>query len=117
MAADAAAVTTTRTAFAWQHAPEPWHQLLFALGAIALAWWAWRRYGPAPARALGVVARLCRVAAIVLAVAMVMGPAWRTTATTVLPARIAVAIDRSASMGREDGPGRRPRIASASELA
>ncbi|HYE04942.1 MAG TPA: hypothetical protein VEL07_05395 [Planctomycetota bacterium] len=113
----ASAVTRTHTSFTWQHAPEPWHQLLFLLAAIAAGWWAWRRYGPTAKGAPGTIARLCRVAALVLVIGMLAGPAWRTTATTVLPARVAVAIDRSASMARADAPGERPRIDLAQDLA
>ncbi len=113
----ATAVTRTHTSFTWQHAPEPWHQLLFLLAAIAAGWWAWRRYGPTAKGTAGLVARWCRVAALALAVGMLAGPAWRTTATTVLPARVAVAIDRSASMARADAPGERPRIDLSQDLA
>src|SRR5258708_35248939 len=82
---------------------------LFRSLALGLAWWSWRRYGPAPAGAQGWIARLCRAAALGLAGAMIAGPAWRTTATPVFPGRGLVAIARSASAARPDRPEHRPR--------
>jgi hypothetical protein len=90
--------------------------LAYAGLAIALGWWALKRYGPAPQGLAGRLAKLCRVAAQVLAVVMLAGPAWRTTATTAIPGRVLVAVDRSASMARADLGDHRARIAAASDL-
>ena len=106
----------TATEFIFANAPEPWHALLVLLLAGGLAWFAWRRYGPGAGGAAGMAARLCRAVAIALLVLMAAGPSWRTTTTTVLPGRVLIAVDRSASMARTDGPGNRPRIAAASDL-
>ena len=106
----------TATEFVFANAPEPWHALLVLLLAGGLAWFAWRRYGPGASGAAGVASRLCRAAAIALLVLMAAGPSWRTTTTTVLPGRVLIAVDRSASMARTDGPGNRARIAAATDL-
>ncbi|MBA2482779.1 MAG: hypothetical protein H0V44_19110 [Planctomycetes bacterium] len=108
---------TVSQQFTFQHLAEPWHALLFLGIAGALAWWAWRRYGPAPTGIIGWLARACRVAALIVLLIAIAGPAWRRTVTTDLPYRALVAIDRSASMSRADGPKGAPRIATASELA
>ena len=50
-------------------------------------------------------------------VLLIAGPAWRSTTTTVLPGRVLVAVDRSASMARTDGPGKTQRVAMASAVA
>jgi hypothetical protein len=110
------ASTTRKTDFFWQHTGATWHLLLYLVLAIALAWLAARRYGPAPAGVAGRVARACRIGAVLVLVAMLAGPAWRTTETTVVPGSALVAIDRSASMQRQDAPGDRPRIALAGDL-
>lgn len=95
-------MATTRTHFYWANAPEGWQQFALLLLAVGLGWWAWRRYGPAPLGATGAIARLCRVTAAALAVALIAAPSWRTTTITVLPAKVVVAVDRSASMQRQD---------------
>lgn len=110
------AVPVTRTEFHFERTGAPWHLLAWLALAIALVWWAWRRYGPAPAGVAGRIARLCRAAAMVVLVAMLAGPAWRTTATTEVPGRVLIAVDRSASMARSDGPDGAPRIAAATTL-
>lgn len=117
-----AAETTTPTVrsqvdFHWQHTGADWHLLLYLLLALGLAWWAQRRYGPAPTGWAGTVARACRILAILVTVLLLAGPSWRQTTITPIPGRILVAVDRSASMAREDGPGGAARIAIASDLA
>lgn len=112
----AAPITTTRTEFHFERTGADWHVLAYAGLAIALGWWALTRYGPAPAGLAGRLAKGCRVAALVLAVILLAGPAWRTTTTTAVPGRLLVAIDRSASMARADLPDRRPRSAAAGDL-
>ncbi len=103
--------------FVFERLPQSWLVLPLVLLAIALVWWAWTRYGPAPAGAAGRIARLCRVAALVLALFIAAGPTWHRTYITELPYRMLVAVDRSASMGRGDGPHGQTRIAVAGELA
>lgn len=114
--ASASAATTSRTEFYWERTGADWHVLAYVLLAIGLSWWALRRYGPAPQGFSGRLAKTCRVAAVIVAVIMLAGPAWRTTATTAIPGRVLVAIDRSASMARTDMPGLRPRGAAASDV-
>lgn len=116
MASDPVTATTISHEFFWQHTTEPWHVLAYGVLAAVLAWWAWRRYGPSPQGIAGRIARVCRVAAVIWLVMMIAGPAWRTTATTTLPGRVLVAVDRSASMARDDGEGRQPRIGMAKQL-
>ncbi|MCK6488467.1 MAG: hypothetical protein L6R48_09095 [Planctomycetes bacterium] len=88
-----------------------------ALAALA-GWWGWRRYGPAPGGPLaGFTARACRSAGLALLVLLAAGPSWRTTTTTVVPGRLVVAVDASASMEAADGPGGSRRIDAAAALA
>jgi hypothetical protein len=103
--------------FTFANLPAPWMVPLVLVVAIAFAWWGWRRYGPAPKGFAGTLARTCRALALALLVLAVAGPAWRRTTVTDLPYRIVVAVDRSASMARPDGPGGVPRIAAAAALA
>jgi hypothetical protein len=110
-------MNSTRVDFILENAPEPWHALVVLALMGLVAWIGWRRYGPAAEGVAGTIGRLCRVGALVALVLLVAGPAWRSTTTTVLPGRVLVAVDRSASMGRSDGPGQAPRIAAASALA
>lgn len=100
-----------------EHIGEPWHGLLYLVVAVVLAWWAWRGYGPAAPGIAGWLARVCRCAAVAVLVALIAAPALRTTDTKVLPGRLLVAVDRSASMAKADGPGGQPRIALAGPLA
>jgi hypothetical protein len=109
-------MNSTRTDFVFEHAPEPWHMLLVLAAMAFVAWLGWRRYGPSTGGVAGTIARACRAAALVALVLLIAGPAWRTTTTTVLPGRVLVAVDRSASMARSDGPGRAPRVHAASAL-
>jgi hypothetical protein len=109
--------STTATDFVFEHAGEPWHVALFLAIAVGLAWWGWRRYGPTAPGSAGTLARLCRAAALVVLALIVAGPAWQTTTTSTLPGRVLVAVDRSASMARRDGPGGATRIAVAGQLA
>ncbi len=111
------ASTSTSGDFIFEHASEPWHVLAFLVLACGLAWWGWRRYGDTAPGALGVCARLCRTAGLVVLALIIAGPAWMRTTTSTLPGRLLVAVDRSASMARKDGPGGAARIASASTLA
>lgn len=100
--------------------PEPWMVPVVVALAVAAGWWSWRRYGPLPGESRRLVAhaaRLGRVAALALIILAAAGPAWRTTTSTVLPGRVVVAIDGSASMAASDGPGGAARIASAVALA
>jgi hypothetical protein len=120
MAAEPAALhgnTSTSGDFVFEHAGEPWHVLAFLVLAVALAWWGWKRYGETAPGAIGQLARLCRTAALVVLALIIAGPAWMRTTTSTLPGRLLVAVDRSASMARTDGPGGSARIAAASTLA
>ena len=110
-------MNSTRIDFVFEHAPEPWHMLVVFAAIAFVAWLGWRRYGPSAAGVAGVIGRVCRVGALIALVLLIAGPAWRTTTTTVLPGRVLVAVDRSASMARPDGPNKTPRIAAASVLA
>ncbi|MDA3959487.1 MAG: hypothetical protein PF961_01760 [Planctomycetota bacterium] len=101
--------------FVFANAPG-WLGYLFAILAFALGWWAWRRYGPAPSGIAGRIARICRVAALVLVVVLLAGPALRQTTVSSEPGTIVVAVDRSASMARDDGVNGSQRIAAAVEL-
>ncbi len=88
-----------------------WMLYLYILGAAALCWWAWRRYGPRPPGLAGWLSRICRVLAILLLVACITDPSWRETITTTKPGRIAVLVDTSASMARDDAPDLSSRLA------
>ncbi len=110
-------MNSTHIDFVFEHAPEPWHMLAVLLAMAFVAWLGWKRYGPTVPGAAGTIARGCRAGALVALVLLIAGPAWRSTTTTVLPGRVLVAIDRSASMARKDGPGALPRIAAATALA
>jgi len=110
-------MNSTRVDFVFEHAPEPWHMLVVLVAMAFVAWLGWRRYGPSAAGTAGIVGRLCRAGALIALVLLIAGPAWRSTITTVLPGRVLVAVDRSASMARTDGPGKSPRIAAAAALA
>jgi hypothetical protein len=110
-------MNSTRVDFVFEHAPEPWHMLVVLAAMAFVAWLGWRRYGPSAAGLAGTIGRLCRAGALIALVLLIAGPAWRSTTTTVLPGRVLVAIDRSASMARADGPGKTQRIAAASALA
>ncbi len=113
----AAGAAHTERDFTFANLPEPWLMLPLLLLAGALAWWSWKRYGPAPAGMFGLSAKLCRATALVLLVFMAAGPSWRRTTTTTVPGSVLLAIDRSASMARTDTPDHQPRIASATQLA
>ncbi|TVR14260.1 MAG: hypothetical protein EA401_04865 [Planctomycetota bacterium] len=93
-----------------------WLIYLYVIAAIVLCWWAWRRYGPRPPAPWGGIARVCRMAALVVVVLALAGPSWRSVSTSTVPGRIVVAVDRSASMTREDGPQGQARILIASDL-
>jgi hypothetical protein len=110
-------MNSTRVDFVFEHAPEPWHMLVVFVAMAFVAWLGWRRYGPSAAGVAGTIGRLCRAGALIALVLLIAGPAWRSTNTTVLPGRVLVAVDRSASMARPDGPGKTQRIAIASVLA
>ena len=110
-------MNSTRVDFIFEHAPEPWHMLVVFAAMAFVAWLGWRRYGPSAAGVAGIFGRLCRAGALIMLVLLIAGPAWRSTTTTVLPGRVLVAIDRSASMARADGPEKTQRIAAASALA
>lgn len=110
-------MNSTRIDFVFEHAPEPWHMLVVLAAMAFVAWLGWRRYGPSAAGVAGTIGRLCRAGALIALVLLIAGPAWRSTTTTVLPGRVLVAVDRSASMARPDGPGKTQRIAAASALA
>lgn len=110
-------MNSTRVDFVFEHAPEPWHMLVVLAAMAFVAWLGWRRYGPSAAGVAGTIGRVCRAGALIALVLLIAGPAWRSTTTTVLPGRVLVAVDRSASMARTDGPGKTQRIAAASALA
>jgi hypothetical protein len=103
--------------FTFANLGEPWLVPVVLALAVAVAWWGWRRYGPAPGGLAGTLARTCRALALAALVLAAAGPALRRTTVTDLPFRTVVAIDRSASMARADGPGGLPRIAAAAALA
>ena len=103
--------------FAFANLSAPWLVPVVLAVAVALAWWGWRRYGPAPKGFAGTLARGCRALALFLLVLAVAGPAVRRTTVTDLPYRVVVAVDRSASMARTDGPGGTERILAATALA
>ena len=109
--------TATSVDFVFEHAPEPWHLLVVLAAIVFVAWLGWRRYGPSAPGTAGIIGRCCRSAALVALVLLIAGPAWRSTTTTVLPGRVLVAVDRSASMARADGPGKTPRVAMVSAIA
>ena len=103
--------------FIFTNLPRPWLVPVVLALAVTAAVWAWRRYGPPPGgRLTGIIARSCRSAALALLVVIAAGPAWRTTATTVTPGSLVVAVDGSASMAQTDLPAARPRIALAADL-
>lgn len=104
-----------QTAFVLQYA-SGWHLYVAVAATALLAWWSWRRYGPAPVGWAGRIARTCRVVAFALIILALTGPAWRTVTTATVPGRLLVLVDHSASMAREDGPGGQPRILSALSL-
>ena len=107
--------------FIFTNLPRPWLVPVVLAVAITAAVWAWRRYGPPPGgRITGLIARGCRALAMALLVVVAAGPAWRSTATTVTPGTLVVAVDGSASMAQLDLPSEsgtgRPRIALAADL-
>ena len=108
---------STSVDFVFEHAPEPWHMLVVLAAMIFVAWLGWRRYGPSAPGTAGIIGRCCRSAALVALVLLIAGPAWRSTTTTVMPGRVLVAVDRSASMARTDGPGKTQRVAIVSAIA
>lgn len=110
-------MNSTSVDFVFEHASEPWHMLVVIASMAFVAWLGWRRYGPSAHGVAGIIGRLCRAGALIALVLLIAGPAWRTTTTTVLPGRVLVAVDRSASMARPDGPGKAQRVAAASALA
>ncbi|TVR41792.1 MAG: hypothetical protein EA402_12690 [Planctomycetota bacterium] len=93
-----------------------WHLYLALLACALLAWWAWRHYGPAPAGAPGRLVRGCRALALVAIIFALCGPAWRSVSNHIIPGRILVLVDASASMARADGPQDQPRILAARDL-
>jgi len=114
--ADAAPHAVTQS-FVFENLPQSWLILPLLALAAALAWWSWKRYGPAPKGAIGVLAKLCRAAALAVCVLILAGPAWKRVTTSELPYHILVAVDRSASMSRADGPQGQTRISQAGALA
>jgi uncharacterized membrane protein len=110
-------MNTTTTDFIFEHAPASWHIFFILAAAGIVAYVAWKKYGVAAPGFAGLIGRLCRVAALVGLVIFIAGPAWRTTTTTVVPGRVLIAVDRSASMGRTDGPQSQSRLVMASQLA
>lgn len=117
MAADSA-LSAGPSGFVFAHLPSGWLVPVLLAAAIAAAWWGWKRYGPPPgSRLAGLTARACRALGLALLVLMAAGPAWRTASTTVTPGSLVVAVDGSASMAVEDGPGGSARITGATQLA
>jgi hypothetical protein len=112
----AAGLGATESTLVLERAGAAWHLYLYAALALALAWLAWRRYGPAAAGAWGFLGRCCRVAALVAIVAVLAGPAILTVTSIPIPGKLLLAVDRSASMARPDGPGGAPRLAQADAL-
>jgi len=103
--------------FIFTNLPRPWLVPVVLALAITAGVWAWRRYGPPPGgRITGMIARSSRALALALLVVIAAGPAWRTTATTVTPGTLMVAVDGSASMAQTDLPAERPRIALATDV-
>ena len=99
------------------HLGTGWLVPLVLACAIAVAWWAWRTYGPAPGQGLtAAIARASRACGLALLVLLAAGPGWRTASTTVTPGTLVVAVDASASMALTDGPAGQPRIAAAGRL-
>ncbi len=101
--------------FILQHA-DGWQVYVFIGLIILLGWWSWSRYGPAPAGFQGVLARICRVLAIVCVICLLTGPARRSVTTSTIPGKLVVACDTSISMGREDGPDGTPRLAAVERI-
>ncbi len=110
-------MNATSVDFVFEHAPASWHMFIIFAAIILVSWFAWKKYGPSASGFAGKFARCCRVAAMIAVILLIAGPAWRTTTTTILPGRVIVAIDRSASMGRTDSSLAAPRIAAATALA
>jgi hypothetical protein len=99
------------------HAPEPWQAALVLAAAAVAAWWAWNRYGPAPAGWPGRIARACRAAALAALVLCLAGPARFATHAIENAGTAVIAVDTSLSMARGDGEGGEARIAAADRLA
>ena len=87
-----------------------WMIYLFILLAGVLTWWSWIRYGPRPPGIAGTVARCCRVAGLIALLACISDPSWRETTSVATPGRIAILVDSSASMSRDDAPDVERRI-------
>lgn len=88
--------------FALASGETQWLIYVFAGAALVLAWWSWRRYGPAPAGWPGRIARICRAVGLATLVMLLAGPALRWTITRSEPGRLLIAVDHSASMARTD---------------
>lgn len=113
----AAETLAAASGFVFANLPRPWLVPVVLAIAIAVAVWTWRRYGPPPGgRVAGLIARSSRAVAMALLVLIAAGPSWRTTATTVTPGALVVAVDASASMAQLDLAGGRPRISAAADL-
>lgn len=93
-----------------------WYIYLYVAVALVVCWWSWRRYGPRPAQPWGSLARVCRVIAIAVVICALAGPSWRSVTTTITPGRLVVAVDRSASMTRQDGIHGQSRMSIAQDL-
>ncbi len=87
-----------------------WMIYPFILLAIAVAWWSWARYGPRPPGTAGAIARCCRVAGLVTVLICISDPSWRETTSVATPGRIAILVDSSTSMLRDDAPDLARRI-------
>ncbi len=117
MPADSATAAAAAVHHGFLHAPEPWQAALVLAAAAGAAWWAWRRYGPAPAGWAGRIGRGCRAAALALLVLMLAAPAAFTVRTVETPGTAVIAVDTSLSMAAADGEDGEPRIAAAARLA
>ncbi|MHC5067567.1 MAG: hypothetical protein ACYTF0_03140, partial [Planctomycetota bacterium] len=84
--------------------------------AAVLAWWSYRRYGPAPAGLAGIITRSCRAGAVALLALALTGPSCVRTTTWNEGGNLAIAVDRSGSMARADGPQASPRHAIVARL-
>jgi hypothetical protein len=102
-------------AFSLVHA-EGWLIYFFVALALVLMIWAWRSYGPGPRQPWKVIAKTCRILAILAAIVLITGPAWRISREVVVPGRLGVVVDCSGSMAKADGPKDTPRIQSATTV-
>lgn len=93
-----------------------WLIYFFVALALILMIWAWRRYGPGPRQPWNLIAKLCRILAILAVIVLITGPAWRISREVVIPGRLGVAVDCSGSMAKADGPKETVRIHSATTV-